>query len=65
MKVSIGSSVSINNSNRQVPLTIIGINTKDYARTTDLSKNMPVSLVGDTMRQVSRRGAKKGSANNG
>ena len=58
MKVSTGSRVSGIDSDRQVSLTITGLNNIDYARTSDVVMNVPFSRMGDTMRRVSRMGGK-------
>ena len=58
MKVSTGSRVSGIDRDRQVSLTITGLNNIDYARTSDVVMNVPFSRMGDTMRRVSRMGGK-------
>jgi hypothetical protein len=58
MKVSTGSRVTGIDSDRQVSLTITGLNNIDYARTSDVVMNVPFSRMGDTMRRVSRMGGK-------
>ena len=58
MKVSTGSRISGIDSDRQVSLTITGLNNIDYARTSDVVMNVPFSRMGDTMRRVSRMGGK-------
>ena len=58
MKVSTGSRVSGIDSDRQVSLTITGLNNIDYARTSDVVMNVPFSRMGDTMRRVNQMGGK-------
>ncbi len=58
MKVSTGSRITGINTDRQVSLTVTGLNNIDYARTSDVVMNVPFSRMNETMRRVSRMGGK-------
>jgi len=58
MKVSTGSRLTGIDSDRQVSLTVTGLNNIDYSRTSDVVMNVPFPRMIDTMRRVSRMGGK-------
>lgn len=58
MKVSANSRATGLNSDRQVSLTITGVNNNDYSRTADMVMNIPFSRMNETMRRVNSMGGK-------
>jgi phycocyanin-associated rod protein len=58
MKVSSGTRSTGLNSDRQVSLTITGLNNIDYNRTADVVMNVSFSRMGETMRLVHRLGGR-------
>lgn len=52
MKVSAGTRGTGLNSDRQVTLTVTGMNNIDYARTADIVMNVPFTRMRETMRLV-------------
>ena len=58
MKVSTGSRLAGLDSDRQVCLTITGLNNIGYSRTSDVVMNVPFPRMSDIMRRISRMGGK-------
>jgi len=58
MKVTAGSRGTGVNSDRQVSLTVTGVNNNDYSRTADLVMNVPFSRMNETMRLVNTLGGR-------
>jgi len=58
MKVSSGTRSTGINSDRQVSLTITGLNNNDFSRTADAVMNVPFSRMRETMGLVQRLGGR-------
>jgi phycocyanin-associated, rod len=58
MQVSSGNRSTGVNSERQVALTVTGLNNIDYSRTADVVMNVPFSRMRETMRLVHVQGGK-------
>ena len=52
MQVSSGNRSTGVNSDRQVALTVTGLNNIDYSRTSDVVMNVPFARMRETMRLV-------------
>ncbi|MFO7630814.1 MAG: CpcD/allophycocyanin linker domain-containing protein [Prochlorococcaceae cyanobacterium] len=58
MKVSAGTRGTGLNSDRQVTLTVTGMNNNDYSRTAEMVMNVPFTRMRETMRLVQCMGGR-------
>lgn len=58
MKVTANARATGLNSDRQVTLTVTGLNNNDYSRTADMIMNIPYSRMNQAMRLINGMGGK-------